>query len=359
MDTWNPSGRWSEGRLRRRPETDEILAEAKAHLEEGIEELVGRGMTRQAAEETIMARFGAADAVCKWYAELHRRPSVWRASRWPLVALALLFLLMNLQAFVFHFDFLLGGGQLVLYNGMLAVTIVLCYRSKRFTSGVVALATGTLFLVTLTAFCFFSVPIKWEHGSSAVARWSVPSLINDAQARMVMNERQLADLESGRETFTPEHEPAEGVGMFHDSRGYWSSIFIEGRDARVRTFFGNREVNGIFPTYEEARHFWMSEPSRYSEATGNEEPAYLAGVKEELAQDRNIVLTAANAESLPFGVKLPVFVMTAWYPSIFLLGLGVIADISGGLLRMLVQLIRKLRRRSPGEIRTPFSPLGE
>lgn len=329
--------------------TEQILAEAKAHLEEGIEELIERGLTRQAAEQTVMARFGDANAVCRWYAEQHRRPSVWRASRLPLLAIGVSVLFWNFQNEILPFHFLAHFGSLICLNSLLAITIVLCFRSKRFTSGVICLAAAGFFAVLIACFSLLSVPLIGEHGTGVIARSSVESTVERAKKELARNEENLATFTDGKRAFTSSTEPAGGVGRFHDSRGYLSPIYFQSLDPRFHAYLGEDETNGIFHTYREARNFWISQPSRMSIATGKREIYYIADAADGVAQCRKTIQTLPTAFSLPLRDKMPAFVENAKFQAIFLLGFGLIADLSGGMLRMLAEFIQK-RRRSRGPL---------
>lgn len=327
--------------------TDLIFAEAKAHLDEGIEELVLTGMSRQAAEEAAVSRFGDADSVCKWYAEQHRRPSVWRASRWPLAGAFLGLFLWMFQGLILPVQLEIHFGSLILLNSALALTIVLCFRCKRFVSGVIALAAGGLYVLMVSGFCLFSVPVRWQHGYGVVARWSADSTVKEARERIALHEQQLATFEDGRKAFTPAFEPPEGVGRFRDSRGYLTPIYYQTQDPRVHVYFGDQEVNGIFQTYKEARDMWIRQPDMFSTALGKSDIYYISETADELAQDRDIVRWMPTALTLPLSAKLPVFLQCATYAAYFLLGFGVIADLAGGMLRMVAQWVRQRRRPGP------------
>ncbi|HWA82786.1 MAG TPA: hypothetical protein VG820_05105 [Fimbriimonadaceae bacterium] len=324
-----------------------IFAEAQAHLEEGIEELVARGMTRPAAEETMMARFGDADSVCRWYAEQHRRPSVWRASRWPLVAIGVSLLFWRYQNEILPFHFLAHFGSLIVMNSLLAVTIVLCFRCKRFVSGVVVLFAIALFVLQATYNTLFSVPVHWEHGDGVIPRREIASTVRDAERRIAFNQQLLATYEEGQKAFQSKKEPAGGVGRFHDGRGYLSPIYFQTQDPRVHVYFGDTEVNGIFGTYAEARNIWMDQPTQVSETTGKREIYYVTNAADELARDRRLVRELPSADSLPFSEKFPIFIGSAKWPAYFSLGFGLIADISGGILRLLAEWVRRRRSRGP------------
>lgn len=328
--------------------TDLIFAEAKAHLDEGIEELVLTGMSRQAAEEAAVSRFGDADSVCKWYAEQHRRPSVWRASRWPLVGTFLGLFLWMFQGLILPVQFLGNFGSLIMLNSALALTIVLCFRCKRFVSGVIALAAGGLYVLLVGFFCLFYVPVHWQHGYGVVARWSADSTVKEARERIALNEQQLATYEDGKKVFAPAVEPPAGVGKFHDRRGYLTPIYYQTQDPRVHVYFGDQEVNGIFSTYKEARDIWIRQPNMFSTALGRNDIYYISETADELAQDRDIVRLMPTALTLPLSAKLPVFLQSGIYPAYFLLGFGVLADLAGGILRLLAEWVRQ--RRRPGAL---------
>ncbi|HVT12893.1 MAG TPA: permease prefix domain 1-containing protein [Fimbriimonadaceae bacterium] len=326
--------------------TPAIFAEARAHLEEGIEELVARGMTRPAAEETIMARFGDADSVCRWYAEQHRRPSVWRASRWPMAAIGVSVLFWVYQNDILPLRFLAHFGSLIVMNTLLAVTIVLCFRCKRWISGVVVLASAAVYVVNVVWGCLSAVPVHWEHGDGLIARREIEPTMQNARKGIERNEFLKATFLEGYHAFQPEREPADGVGKFHTERGYLSPIYYQIQDPRVHVYFGDEESNGICVSYEEARNFWILQPSMYSKADGKSEPYYLAEAADELAQDRLLLRTLPVADQIPFREKFPVVLSSMRYMSFFLLGFGLIADVSGGILRTLAELVRR-RSRGP------------
>lgn len=73
----------------------------------------------------------------------------------------------------------------------------------------------------------------------------------------------------------------------------------------------------------------------------------MAPVQNALAQDRRIIASLPAAESMPLVEKLPIFVENAKFPAMFLFGFGIIADITGGILRILAELIKKRRIRGP------------
>jgi len=324
-----------------------ILAEVRDHLDQAIEELVGRGLSRQEAEKTAVSRFGDAAAVCRWYADQHRRPSVWRASRWPLVASAATTVLWHFQNDIFPSYFLAKFGALIVINTMLALTAVLCYRSKRFTAGPITLSALGLFLLLVGSFCLFSVPIFGEYGYGVIARSSVDSEIERARQMLARSERNLQTFGQGQKVFASKTEPKEGVGQFHDSRGYLTPIYFQTLDPRVHVYIDNKEVNGIVPTYKDARDFWIDQPSRVSTATGKSEIFYIAEATDEAADSRRLIRELPNAASLPLATKLPAFAGTAKWEAIFLLGFGLIADVTGGILRMLVETVQRRRNRGP------------
>jgi hypothetical protein len=336
--------------------TKQILAEARAHMDEGIEEMMGRGMSRPAAEEAAIARFGDTDSVCKWYAEQHQRPTVWRASRLPLVVIgaSVIFWLFQdqimpdefLMRFGSLYEFLIRFRSLIVMSSLLALSILLCFRAKRFVSGVIAVSAAGLYGALILGYCLCSVPVKYDRAYGVIAKWGIADELKRVRTQAELDTRQLAVYREGQQVFAPKHEPPGGVGKFRDSRGYLSQIYFGQQDPRMHYILDGRPMSGIYSTYEEARNDWIDQPKRYCAATGRQEIFFVANLLDELAQFRRIEADLPVADSLSIREKLPAFEDDARFPALFFLGFGLIADIGGGVLRTLFEFIK--RRRSPG-----------
>ncbi|MDR3688968.1 MAG: permease prefix domain 1-containing protein [Fimbriimonas sp.] len=324
-----------------------ILVEVRSHLSDGVEELLSQGLSREDAEERALTRFGHVDAVRKWYAEQHGRPSIWRASLWPLTTLAAILLLELFRTPIVLRTFLIPHSIFVLAGIVIAVPTIACYCSRRFTSGVILLASGALFTLLLGSFCLFSIPISEEVDGGLIARWSIRDHIQDAKKDIAYQKWELARLDEGRRLFANPREPKGGLGTFKDSRGYVTWIYLQTQDPRFRETESVLGTRGIFATYQEARSVWLSESLVTDRVTGAREPFYVWDVREPIYREQRFLRDVGLAAALPLGAKIRYFAVDAQYLPTFVAQLGVTADLFGGLIRIVVLAWRRRRRPEP------------
>ncbi|MFI5387902.1 MAG: permease prefix domain 1-containing protein [Fimbriimonadales bacterium] len=319
-----------------------IFAEARAHLAESIDELVARGMTRDAAEGTAMERFGDADAICAWYASVHRLPSVWRASRWPLLILAVFVLVRHYRLDVFHthwgaFDSL-SLSPVITLNVLLLLLAVACYRSKRFTSGVMLAALMAVSLIQIASLSAFAVREPGDRGYTYVSRASVKGELVNAGIRLPEAKRMVQIMLDGENVFASK-TPSEGAESLHVAEGYLTPIYFEQLNPRTRAYINGRETTGIFPRYELARQFWVGQPSN----PGETEPFYVTEARNQVAREERILTELPGLAAQPWTTNFRFFAANAAWEVTFFIGFALLADLLGGGLRLAVQRLKRPR----------------
>ena len=323
-----------------------ILAEAEAHLKESIEDLARRGMTVEAAEAAAMARFGDAASVCTWFAEVHRRPSVWRASRWPIAALALYYA-------QWHFGYLVAPIYMVTVSwafgvvhwSAFALLVYVCYRSKRFTFGVQALAIALFFIGQFVVFARLYVTIPADRGYALVTRADARREIAQAPAKRAEAEGRIALMEEGQRWFSSKSAPMDLPAVYRDSRGFRTPNYFEGLSGRSFTYVDGKLVDGVFEDYALARQFWGGLPESAilpSPKHGPREPFYIGKLRDDIEKENRISSKGPALIAQPWTKNSSQYLLPMRYQLPYVLIVALFADSAAALLR---------RRVGPGRRR--------
>ncbi len=332
--------------------SEDLLKEAESHLSETVEELIAQGMSRTEARETAAAHFGEVRKVAAWYAAEHGKPSIWRACRWPLAMTILTVTWWNVQNEVIPYDFFYHIGHTLIIDALIIATGYACFRSRRITLGVTALACVGLYALIFTNACLnwvpVKVPLRGEWVEYGIPKHEIQSTMQRSREIIARDESARKVLEAGQRAFASKEEPAGGVGQFHDSRGYLSQLYFEMQDPRVHEEFeGGFETNGIFASYGEARNFWVSQPSQYCYATRNSEIYYLASKYDEIYQQKALLAQLPTADRASLRKKMAVFSSESAFEPTFMFCIAAIADLSGAFVRLIIGLVRRRRRNGP------------
>lgn len=331
-----------------RREVDQVLAEARTHLEECVDELVARGLSRPAAEETAIARFGDAEAVCRWYAEVHRRPTMLRAA---LVPFGVLGLFLITEPIVFSISVpAIVALRLGFINFFLIAMIVVCYRSGRFTLPVLAGGLGLCSLCFWIGFLIFSVPAPGDYGGFyPVSRSSVQSRIREAQAEVFKLDRELAVLEEGSRVFASPTPPAD-AGIFQDSNGsYRTPIYFElSNNPKLTVYVHGQRSDGVVREWRLARQYWgkqKASPWEVAEHLDVSPYVYVRGVIRDRRVQQKLVDDLPALAHQPWTQNVRPFALSALFMMYTPAFLAILGDTIGGCLRMLAQLLRRRRQR--------------
>ena len=117
-------------------------------------------------------------------------------------------------------------------------------------------------------------------------------------------------------------------------------------EPRVSLYRSNESWDGIESSWSRARNFWRDQPTSVSNA-GIREIYFLSEVKDEIG------LADKNLQELPLAAKRPFTSQMGMFLRIFTfflpatLSKAIVADLIGGFARLIVQQIRKWRRRGP------------
>ena len=331
-----------------RMKADDLMSEIRQHLEQTVTELINQGLTQEVAAEQATATFGDVDCVVRWYGRQHQRPSVWRASLWPIAALALVYVLRVWGYDYLSFSFKSGFGLLGIAYLTLFLVAYACYRSRRFVSGVIVLANSLLYFACAGYIATQCVPLQWKFLDRTeiitYPRASIPTEIQKAKQRLQFDEAQLATYQRGMKAFAASVEPASGVGEFHDSKGYLSQIVIEKRKHNVVELENGIEVDGYCQTYKDARNYWINQPGIFCATTGKKEIFYLAETLDEISQDRYLIANLPLACWKSFQQRLNASLDNAKFEAVYLLIVGLVADGLGGSVRIGIAWFRRRRR---------------
>jgi hypothetical protein len=335
-----------------RSQAEAVFAEAKQHLDEGIEELVRRGMSQEAAERAAIDRFGEADAVCNWYAEVHQPTKLWHAARPSLTVLALLFLFaVALPKLGLQFG-VVGFGNLILLNCFFVAMAVAAFRAKRWVIApvIVGAAASCLLMFIVEMACFVPLPGR-DNIYGAIPRWAVAKHLRFAQEEVRKSERLLAIFAEGQKMFARDAPPPGGAGIFQDpSGGYRAPFYFEMQSSPVLTvYLGSEKSDGVFKTWKEAAHFWRPQaPSKFATTARQRDPyPYSVSLRSDHDLYIRTVTELPRLAARPNLQQAGLFLTNLKYTAILLLVFAILPSAVGGVLRFL----RPSFRRGSGPFR--------
>lgn len=328
----------------KRSKQNEILSEARTHLEDETVELIAQGMPREVAEDAAIKRFGDAEQVKEWYLAAHQLPSIWRAAAWPLA------ILVAYMGFSRYLPFFILPGSLssmVLYiNLTLVLMIWACFKAKRSTLSLTVPAIAIYSVGLFVYFSAFCVPRPGEHGEWIINRATADKHISQAKTDIRKSEAIVTLLQKGHEVFRTAYEPVRVPSEFKTPDGYATPMFFQMRAYPIlNVYLNGQRTNGLMTSYSEARQFWVGQPTSFDPITKQQEPHDIAQTRRDIYTNQRVISELPGLLRTTWKDHATLYAGRAAMNAFLPLYFAIAGDLGGSFLRWVRRTWRKRTRR--------------